>query len=91
MNFNIPYELCLKLNILKNVDEEHKAIIQEHKILKGVKMDLEPQDATHTIIIFTFDVNDYTYRHFNLCINPSKYETYINELYDYNFNLLFIQ
>lgn len=85
--FNIPYDLCLKLNILKNVDDEHKAIIQEHKILKDVKIDLKPQDGTHTIIIFTFDVSDYTYRHFQMCINPSKYESYMNELYDYNYNI----
>lgn len=85
MSYNIPYELCLKLDLLNNVSKEHKTLIKNDYQLEGVEIKTEAINGWMTNIIFIFNVNNHKYTYETIYNTSSPYALYMCELNDYNY------
>ena len=84
-SFNIPYELCLKLDLLNNVSKEHKTLIKNDYQLEDVKIKSKSLNGWMTEILFKFNVLNHKYTYEAIYNTSSPYALYICELYDYNY------
>ena len=83
--FNIPYELCLKLDLLNNVSKEHKRLIKNNFQLEDVKIKSKALNGWMTHIKFIFSILNRKYTYKTNYNTSSPYALYICELNDYNY------
>ena len=56
MTYQIPYELCFKLDLFKKVKKKHINIIKDDSILEDVKITTTSDNGYMTNITFNFKI-----------------------------------